>query len=67
MQSRDESKADHALTLGCVVLSSVASPVVTGAVALLASVIPRHRRAELLNPAVMKQALTAGATRLEEA
>eukprot|EP00045_Choanoeca_perplexa_P013597 m.154778 g.154778 ORF g.154778 m.154778 type:complete len:1049 (-) comp16396_c0_seq2:58-3204(-) len=55
-------------TGGCRALSgtSVASPVITGAVALLASVIPSHRRSALLNPAVMKQALTIGATRLDD-
>ena len=36
---------------------SVASPVVTGAVTLLASVIRRSMRPLLLNPASMKQAL----------
>jgi hypothetical protein len=42
---------------GCAALTgtSVASPVVAGAVALLASVIPTARRADTLNPASMKQ------------
>ena len=35
----------------------MASPVVTGAVTLLASVIPAELRPLLLNPASMKQAL----------
>ena len=48
---------------GCRSLSgtSVASPVVAGAVTLLASVVPRERRWEILNPGVMKQALVEGA------
>ena len=37
--------------------TSVASPVVAGAVALLASTIPLEKRHVLLNPASMKQAL----------
>jgi membrane-bound transcription factor site-1 protease len=47
---------------GCRSLSgtSVASPVVAGAVTLLASVVPRERRWEILNPGVMKQALVEG-------
>jgi subtilisin family serine protease len=51
---------------GCRSLSgtSVASPVVAGAVTLLASTIPEEKRAQLLNPATMKQALIEGATRL---
>jgi membrane-bound transcription factor site-1 protease len=51
---------------GCRALSgtSVASPVIAGAVALLASTIPEGRRDELLNPASMKQALVEGAQRL---
>lgn len=36
--------------------TSVSSPVVAGAVVLLASVIPKSRRSELLNPASIKQA-----------
>lgn len=46
---------------GCRSLSgtSVASPVVTGAVALLASVVPAESRARLLNPASMKQVAVA--------
>ena len=48
---------------GCRSLSgtSVASPVVAGAVTLLASVIPVERRWKILNPGVMKQALVEGA------
>lgn len=51
---------------GCRSLSgtSVASPVVAGAVCLLASVVPEERRWALLNPASMKQALVEGAVRL---
>ena len=51
---------------GCRALSgtSVASPVVAGAVTLLASTVPEARRGELLNPATMKQALVEGAERL---
>eukprot|EP00775_Hariotina_reticulata_P005633 gene5633-5872_t len=50
---------------GCRSLSgtSVASPVVAGAVCLLASTVPEERR-WLLNPASMKQALVEGAVRL---
>eukprot|EP00656_Telonema_subtile_P053710 TRINITY_DN7842_c0_g1_i2.p1 TRINITY_DN7842_c0_g1~~TRINITY_DN7842_c0_g1_i2.p1 ORF type:complete len:580 (+),score=113.43 TRINITY_DN7842_c0_g1_i2:58-1797(+) len=51
---------------GCSQLSgtSVASPVVAGAVALLASVIPREKRADLVNPASIKQVLTESAVKL---
>ncbi|EFN59013.1 hypothetical protein CHLNCDRAFT_33771 [Chlorella variabilis] len=51
---------------GCRSLSgtSVASPVVAGAVCLLASVVPEEKRWQLLNPASMKQALVEGAVRL---
>lgn len=51
---------------GCRSLSgtSVASPVVAGAVCLLASIVPEASRDELLNPASMKQALVEGAQRL---
>ena len=50
---------------GCRSLSgtSVASPVVAGAVCLIASTLPLDRR-NVLNPASMKQALVEGATRL---
>eukprot|EP00898_Chlorokybus_atmophyticus_P007485 jgi/Chlat1/7738/Chrsp66S07212 len=53
---------------GCRSLSgtSVASPVVAGAVCLLASVVPESRRWQTLNPASMKQALVEGAARLAE-
>eukprot|EP01113_Clastostelium_recurvatum_P000832 TRINITY_DN1036_c0_g1_i4.p1 TRINITY_DN1036_c0_g1~~TRINITY_DN1036_c0_g1_i4.p1 ORF type:complete len:1112 (-),score=310.28 TRINITY_DN1036_c0_g1_i4:46-3381(-) len=48
---------------GCRALSgtSVASPVVAGAVALLASSVPVEERRTLVNPASMKQILIAGA------
>ncbi|CAN0297008.1 unnamed protein product, partial [Hapterophycus canaliculatus] len=36
--------------------TSVASPVVAGAIALLASTVPRNRRRDVVNPASMKQA-----------
>jgi membrane-bound transcription factor site-1 protease len=54
---------------GCRQLSgtSVASPVVAGAVALLASTVPERRRWSVLNPASMKQALVEGAERLPDA
>jgi membrane-bound transcription factor site-1 protease len=54
---------------GCKTLSgtSVASPVVTGAVALLASAVPEAKRAQILNPASMKQAILAGARELSNA
>ena len=54
------------ITGGCRSLSgtSVASPVVAGAVVLLSSVVPEDKRWDLLNPASMKQALVEGATRL---
>ncbi|KAL3675240.1 hypothetical protein R1sor_025188 [Riccia sorocarpa] len=54
------------ITSGCKSLSgtSVASPVVAGAVCLLASVVPEDKRWDVLNPASMKQALVEGATRL---
>ena len=47
--------------------TSVASPVVAGAVVLLASSIPPHLRAKQLNPARLKQALTEGAKRVPAA
>lgn len=52
---------------GCKSLSgtSVASPVVAGAVCLLASVIPASIRWDIINPASMKQALIEGAARLD--
>lgn len=51
---------------GCRALSgtSVASPVVAGAVVLLASVVPSAQRRRLVNPASMKQALLSTARRL---
>lgn len=54
---------------GCRTLSgtSVASPVVTGAVTLLASTIDVAKRPRLINPASMKQALVESATRLPKA
>jgi subtilisin family serine protease len=54
------------MSTGCKSLSgtSVASPVVAGAVCLLASVVPEKERWQLLNPASMKQALVEGALRL---
>ncbi len=54
-----------ALHSGCRSLSgtSVASPVVTGAIALLASAVDKKK----VNPASMKQALTATAQRIPEA
>ena len=55
----------HASHLGgaCTTMTgtSVASPVVAGAVALLASVVPAARRWEIVNPASMKQVLLEGA------
>ncbi|XP_078169721.1 SITE-1 protease [Carex rostrata] len=54
------------ISTGCKILSgtSVASPVVAGAVCLLVSVIPEKQRKLILNPASMKQALVEGATKL---
>ena len=54
------------ITGGCRSLSgtSVASPVVAGAVVLLASVVPENKRWDVLNPASMKQALVEGAKRI---
>ncbi|XRB20494.1 membrane-bound transcription factor site-1 protease [Pseudoscourfieldia marina] len=51
---------------GCRTLSgtSVASPVVAGAVCLLASTVPEETRWQILNPASMKQALVEGAQRV---
>ncbi len=53
---------------GCRTLSgtSVASPVVAGAVALLASTLPEERRWDTINPASMKQILVASAERLPD-
>mmetsp|Transcript_42834 Transcript_42834/g.71281 ORF Transcript_42834/g.71281 Transcript_42834/m.71281 type:complete len:1139 (+) Transcript_42834:55-3471(+) len=47
--------------------TSVASPVVAGAVALLASVPPLETRWKVLNPASMKQALVEGAKHVPNA
>eukprot|EP00889_Picochlorum_renovo_P007706 jgi/Picre1/34736/NNA_002202.t1 len=54
---------------GCRGLSgtSVSSPVVAGAVCLLASTIPKDNRSRILNPASMKQVLIEGASRLPHA
>lgn len=54
---------------GCQKLSgtSVSSPVVTGVVALLASVVPEELRFQLLNPGSMKQILQEGSDRLADA
>jgi len=51
---------------GCRRLSgtSVAAPVATGAVALLASTVPAARRWSLLNPGSIKQVLVEGATKV---
>eukprot|EP01112_Ceratiomyxa_fruticulosa_P020600 TRINITY_DN7060_c0_g1_i1.p1 TRINITY_DN7060_c0_g1~~TRINITY_DN7060_c0_g1_i1.p1 ORF type:complete len:1132 (+),score=259.75 TRINITY_DN7060_c0_g1_i1:307-3702(+) len=51
---------------GCRALSgtSVASPVVAGAVTLLTSTIPKEERSNLINPASMKQILIEGAYNL---
>ena len=56
------------LRSGCRTLTgtSVASPVVTGAIALLLSTLDDSKK-ELVNPAMMKQALMAGAKRVENA
>jgi membrane-bound transcription factor site-1 protease len=54
------------MTGGCRTLSgtSVASPVVAGVVALLASTIEPEHRSKLINPASMKQILVEGAERV---
>ena len=54
------------ISTGCKSLSgtSVASPVVAGAICLLMSVIPEKSRKLILNPASMKQALVEGASKL---
>eukprot|EP00041_Stephanoeca_diplocostata_P035472 m.1253833 g.1253833 ORF g.1253833 m.1253833 type:complete len:645 (-) comp24706_c0_seq14:2360-4294(-) len=54
------------ITSGCQALSgtSVASPVVAGAVALVVSMIPVEHRARLINPATMKQVLMESADRV---
>lgn len=44
--------------------TSVASPVVAGAIALIASIVPPSRRRVVVNPASIKRALLSGATRL---
>jgi len=51
---------------GCKPLSgtSVASPVVAGAIALLASTVPESKRWDIVNPASMKQILTDAAEKL---
>lgn len=54
---------------GCRALSgtSVASPVIAGAVALLASTLPETTRWDTINPASIKQVLIGGAERLKDA
>ncbi|XP_038699806.1 subtilisin-like protease SBT6.1 isoform X2 [Tripterygium wilfordii] len=54
------------ISTGCKSLSgtSVASPVVSGVVCLLVSIIPESKRKDVLNPASMKQALVEGAAKL---
>ncbi|CAM9984101.1 unnamed protein product [Scytosiphon promiscuus] len=47
--------------------TSVASPVVAGAIALLASTVPRNRRRDVVNPASIKQVLTESARRVGRA
>uniref|UniRef100_A0A6B2KXI5 Uncharacterized protein n=1 Tax=Arcella intermedia TaxID=1963864 RepID=A0A6B2KXI5_9EUKA len=47
--------------------TSVGSPVVAGAVTLLASSIPPEKRKSLLNPATIKQVLIEGAARIPDA
>ncbi|CAN0100548.1 unnamed protein product, partial [Ectocarpus sp. 8 AP-2014] len=47
--------------------TSVASPVVAGAAALLASTVPPDRRRDIVNPASIKQVLTESARRVKEA
>ena len=51
---------------GCRSLSgtSVSSPVVAGALCLLASTIPKEKKKDILNPAAMKQILIEGAERI---
>eukprot|EP00049_Salpingoeca_infusionum_P014579 m.275764 g.275764 ORF g.275764 m.275764 type:complete len:1005 (-) comp15698_c0_seq7:2011-5025(-) len=57
-----------AISGGCHTLSgtSVASPVIAGAAALLASVVPEHKRDTHFNPASVKQALHATAIKLND-
>ncbi|KAG7400196.1 Membrane-bound transcription factor site-1 protease [Phytophthora boehmeriae] len=52
---------------GCKVLSgtSASAPIVSGSIALLASILPAEDRWSLLNPASMKQILLQSADRLE--
>ena len=54
---------------GCRSLSgtSVSSPVVAGALCLLASTIPKEKKKDILNPAAMKQILIEGANRIPHA
>jgi membrane-bound transcription factor site-1 protease len=54
---------------GCRSLSgtSVSSPVVAGAICLLASTIPESKKKDILNPAAIKQVLIEGAERLPHA
>ncbi|CAN0170130.1 unnamed protein product, partial [Ectocarpus sp. 12 AP-2014] len=47
--------------------TSVASPVVAGAAALLASTVPPDRRRDIVNPASIKQVLVESARRVKEA
>ncbi|KAL6064719.1 Membrane-bound transcription factor site-1 protease [Balamuthia mandrillaris] len=64
-----ESVSGSRIYGGCRSLSgtSVASPVVAGAVALLASTVPERQRWSILNPASMKQVLVETAERLPDA
>jgi len=47
--------------------TSVAAPVITGALVLLASVVPEESRWDIMNPASAKQIIMAGATRVPSA
>ncbi|CDF35782.1 unnamed protein product [Chondrus crispus] len=59
----------HKNLLSCRKLSgtSVASPVVAGAIALLASTVPKDRRRRVVNPASIKRALIQSARKLRMA
>ena len=46
--------------------TSVASPVIAGAVTLLASVIPKEKRGRLLNPATLKQVIVESAYQIKD-
>jgi len=68
-RSKGQTVKSSTIDGGCKTLSgtSVASPVVAGAIALLASTLPPNIRWKIINPASMKQVLVEGCQLLRDA